>query len=160
SHQLAAWAKQSGSIGALLTAHRARVIDLLAAGDLAAMDNEVLAFRRIAEPLGAPNYRWWPALWSAMRALLAGSHDLAEERGAEALHLAERAFPAMAFLNFSFLLFFLRREQGRLDEMEPAMRDMAAAQADIPAIRAAFAFLLAEIGKLDEARGIAASLNV
>ena len=67
-------------MSALLTAHRARVIDLLAAGDIAAMDAEILAFRRLAEPLRVPGYLWWPALWSAMRALLEGRHDVAEER--------------------------------------------------------------------------------
>ena len=67
SAQLLEWARVTGSVSALLTAHRARVFDLLAAGDLAAMDAEILAFRRIAEPLRAPGYLWWLALWSAMR---------------------------------------------------------------------------------------------
>ena len=159
SARLIDWAHASKSVAASLTAHRARVLDLLAAGELAAMDGEIIAFRRLAEPLRAPGYLWWPALWSAMRALLEGRHDLAEERALTALHTGEGPFPMLAFLNFSFLLFFLRREQGRLAEMERATRDYAASHADVPALRVSLTFLLAELGKIDEARGALAGFD-
>lgn len=154
SEQLLGWARETGSPAALLTAHRARVFDLLAAGEHLAMDAEILAFRRVAEPLKAPGYLWWPALWSAMRALLEGRHDVAEERAFSAYGVGERPFPLLAFTNLSFLLFFLRREQGRFDEMEQATRDYATSHADVPAIRVSLAFLLAEIGRIDESRGM------
>lgn len=159
SAQLIDWCRATTSVAAHLTAHRARVFDLLAAGDIPAMESEVVAFRRIAEPLRSPGYLWWPTLWAAMRALLAGRLEEAEETAGEALTLGQAPFPNLAFFNYSFLLFYLRREQGRLDELEQATRDTAAANADIPAIRVALAFLLAEIGKLPEARGVAASLR-
>ena len=57
------------------------------------MDAEILAFRRLAEPLRAPGYLWWPALWSAMRALLEGRHDVAEERALAAYEIGEAPFP-------------------------------------------------------------------
>lgn len=152
SSQLAAWSQQLPSVAASLTAHRARVFDLLAAGDLAGVDAEILAFTRLAEPLRTPGYLWWPSLWSAMRALLEGRHDVAEQRAVEAYETGATAFPTLAFLNLSFLLFFLRREQGRLGEMEQATRDYSASQADIPALRVAVTFLLAETGRTDEAR--------
>ncbi|MBI2705148.1 MAG: AAA family ATPase [Actinobacteria bacterium] len=159
SDQLLTWARDDGSAGALLTAHRARIMDLLSAGDLAAMDTEILAFRRIADPLKAPAYQWWLALWSAMRALLEGRHDEAEARAFAAFAIGEQPFPVLAFTNLSFLLFFLRREQGRFDEMEQATRDYASSRADIPAIRVALMFLLAEIGKVDEAHGMLQSIS-
>jgi tetratricopeptide (TPR) repeat protein len=159
SEQLLAWARASGSAGALLTAHRARVFDLLAAGDLPAMDAEILAFRRVAEPLDVPGYLWWPALWGAMRALLEGRHDLAERQAFAAYTLGEGPFAALSFTNLSFLLFFLRREQGRFGEMEQATREYATSHADIPAIRVALAFLLAEIGRIDEARGMLRAIS-
>lgn len=159
SAQLLGWARATGSVSALLTAHRARVIDLLAAGEMAAMDAEILAFRRLAEPLGTPGYLWWPALWSAMRALLEGRPEVAEERALVAYQTGEASFPSLAFLNLSFLLFFLRREQGRLDEMEQATRDYAASHADVPALRVALTFLLAELGRIDEARGTLAAFD-
>ena len=158
SDQLLSWARAEGSSSALLTAHRARVIDLLAAGDIASMDVEIEAFRRIADPLRAPAYRWWIAIWSAMRALLHGDHDEAERRAIAANDVGGRPFPSLAFMNLSFVLFFLRREQGRFDEMEQATREFAGANPDIPAIRVGLVFLLAEIGHHDEARGRVASL--
>jgi tetratricopeptide (TPR) repeat protein len=159
SAQLLDWARSSGSVSASLTAHRARVIDLIAAGEIAAVDTEILAFRRLAEPLRIPGYLWWPALWSAMRALLEGRHQVAEERAIAAYQMGEASFPSLAFFNLSFLLFFLRREQGRLDEMEQATRDYAASHADVPAIRVSLAFLLAELGRIDEARGALAAFD-
>lgn len=153
SARMLEWARATGSVSALLTAHRARVLDLLAAGEVASMDTEVVAFRRLAEPLRIPGYMWWPALWSAMRALLEGRHELAEERAVSACQMGEGPFPMLAFLNLSFLLFFLRREQGRLAEMEQATRDFTASHSDVPALRVSLTFMLAELGKIDEARG-------
>ena len=130
------------------------VFDLLAAGDMAGMDAEITAFQRLAEPLRVPGYLWWPALWSAMRALLEGHHELAESRAAAAYAIGSAPFPSLAMLNLSFLLFFLRREQGRLGELEQMTRDFVTSRADIPAIRVALALLLAECDKLDEAAGM------
>jgi tetratricopeptide (TPR) repeat protein len=154
SQQLLEWARSDGSVAALLTAHRARVFDLLAAGELTEMDTEILAFRRIADPLQAPGYLWWPSLWSAMRSLLEGRHDEAEARAVDAYAIGARQFPSLALLNLSFLLFFLRREQGRAGEMEQATRDYAAGNPDVPALRVGLAFLLAELGRIDEAAGM------
>jgi tetratricopeptide (TPR) repeat protein len=159
SEQLLAWARASGLASGLLTAHRARVFDLLAAGDLAAMDAEIVAFRRLADPLRAPGYLWWPALWGAMRALLEGRHDDAEAQSLAAFEIGSAPFPTLAFTNLSFLLFFLRREQGRFEEMEQPTRDYVAGHADIPALRVALMFLLAEIGRIDEARGLLTSVD-
>ncbi len=159
SARLLAWAEASSSAAARLTAHRARVFDLLAAGDLPEVEAEILAFRRVAEPLRAPGYLWWLSLWSAMRALLDGRHEEAEARALEACELGTGPFPVLAFVNLSFLLFFLRREQGRLAELEQATRDYASSHTDVPAIRAALAFLLAETGRADEARGVLAGIS-
>jgi tetratricopeptide (TPR) repeat protein len=159
SAQLLEWARETGSSAALLTAHRARVFDLLAAADLPAMDAEIVAFRRVAEPLKAAGYLWWPALWAAMRALLEGRHEAAEAHAFGAYEVGERPFPSLSFVNLSFLLFFLRREQGRFEEMEQATREYATSHADVPAIRVALTFLLAEIGRTDEARGLLSAIS-
>jgi len=159
SELLLEWARTSGAPSALLTAHRARVFDLLAAGDLAGMDTEIVAFRRVADPLRIAAYQWWPALWSAMRALLEGRHDDAEALALEAYDVGKQPFARLSLTNLSFLLFFLRREQGRLGEMEAATRQFAATHADIPALRVGLIFLLAELGQLDEAAGLLADID-
>jgi tetratricopeptide (TPR) repeat protein len=158
SARLLDWAKADATSGALLTARRARAFDLLAAGDLAGFDREVVAFRRIAEPLRAPGYLWWPALWSAMRALLEGHHEVAERRAFAAYEVGAASFESLALANLSFLSFFLRREQGRLAELERPVRDYASSHADVPAIRVSLALLLAETGRLPEARALLGAL--
>jgi tetratricopeptide (TPR) repeat protein len=159
SEQLLQWALASGEPGMCMAARRARVIDLLAAGDLAGVDAEIAAFGRLAGSLRVPGYLWWPALWSAMRALLDGQHDLAEQRATEAVAFGQGPFPSLAFANLSFLLFFLRREQGRLEELVQMTRDFAAAHAEVPALRVGLLFLWAELGRIDEARGLLTALS-
>lgn len=159
SQELLEWARAAGTAPALLTAHRARVFDLLAAADMTAMEEEVVAFKRVADRLRVPAYDWWPVLWSAMRALLEGRHDDAERLGLEAYGVGERPFASLAMFNLSFLLFFLRREQGRLTEIEALTRELAAERADIPALRVAHIFLLAEIGRTDEAADLLAAVD-
>ena len=136
-----------------------RVIDLLAAGDREGVDAEIVAFARIAEPLGMTSNQWWLGIWSAIRALLDGNHELAEERAIATFAIGEGPFASLAFTNLSFLLFFLRREQGRLAEMEQATREYAASRADIPAIRVALALLLAELDRVDEAMSALAAFD-
>lgn len=158
SAQLLAWAKDGRDVASLLTAHRARVVDLLSAGDLVGVDREIAAFRRLADPLGVPGYDWWPLLWSAMRAQLEGRHDEAEARAVAAYELGSGPFATLAMSNFSFQLFFLRREQGRLDELLDATRQFAASYPEIPAVRVSLAAALAETGHVDEAAGLLGSI--
>jgi tetratricopeptide (TPR) repeat protein len=159
SAQLVVWAEAADNTAAMLTARRARVFDHLAAADLDGMHREILAFRRISDPLGVAAYDWWPRLWSAMSALLEGRHERAEALAREAFEIGSKPFPQLAMLNFSFLLFFLRREQGRGAEFESLTREYAALQADIPALQVGVVFLLAELGQTDEARGRLGNLD-
>ena len=131
STRLVALARAAGDRRSRLVAHRARVFDLLAAGDLDGVDVERAAFARLADELAGPGYSWWPANWRAMRALLAGRHEEAETLAVAATALAGDAFTGLAATNFGFVLFFLRREQGRLAELEALVRSFAAEQGDI-----------------------------
>ncbi|HVT75782.1 MAG TPA: AAA family ATPase, partial [Acidimicrobiales bacterium] len=160
SADLLALARASGSPLAVLTAHRARVFDHLAAGDIAGVDAEILEFRRVLETYGdAPALAWWPALWSAMRTLLEGPLEDAEARATAAFEIGRVSSPTNSFTNLSFQLFFLRRQQGRFGEVEQATRDFVASNPDIPAVRVALIFLLAEIGRLDEARAMLGAID-
>jgi tetratricopeptide (TPR) repeat protein len=159
SAELLRLARATGDRRALLVAHRARVLDLLVAGDITRVDAEISAFRQVLEEAPRAGYWWWLLLWRAMRVFLDGDHAKAEALAVEAFDAGSRPFAGLAFANFSFLLFFLRREQGRLAELEPALRDYAAERADVPAIGAAQALLYAETGSLDAAAGVLARLG-
>ncbi|MGZ6996667.1 MAG: ATP-binding protein [Acidimicrobiia bacterium] len=139
---------------ALLTAYRCRVLSLLAAGHLAAVDVAIGDFAHLVETARLPSHRWWPALWNAMRKLTDGDHAGAEEAMLTALTEGRDAFGLLAESNASFLLFFLRREQGRLEELEAPMRGFARVSSDIPAVRPALALLLAELGHAEDARAV------
>ena len=154
-------ARTTGDIRLLLTAHRARVFDLLALGDLVGADAEIAAFRRLADTSGVPSYQWWIGVWRAMRALADGELDRAESLAVEAFEVGNRTFARLgmlAFGNLSFLLFFVRREQGRLSEMEDTIRLYAAEWADIPAMAVALPSVLAELGRQEEAAAALASV--
>ena len=55
---------------------------------------------------------------------------------------------------FAQAMFNIRREQGRLAEIEDAVRNFVELYPAIPSWRAGLAFLLAELGRLDEAREV------
>ena len=156
SAELVALARRTGSVRELLTARRARVIDLLACGDLAGVDAEVAAFDRLAGEVGDAAVRWWPAIWRAMRFHLDGRLGDAERAAGDAFELGASVFPTLAAANYGFLLFHCRWEQGRLQEIEPAVRSFAREHASIPAIEPSLALALAETGQDDEARDVLA----
>ena len=121
-------------------AHVWRLTALLELGDVAAADAELEGWNRWFQP-------WWVALLRAMRALLDGRFEDAEALGTEALKIGQRARITNAVLAFGAQLFLLRREQGRLHEVE----EMAAGPVlqENPAWRALLHY---ELGHETEAR--------
>jgi tetratricopeptide (TPR) repeat protein len=87
-----------------------------------------------------------------MRALLAGALDRADQLAAEALAAGAPAEAVTATQYYSIQLLAIRREQGRMGELEQAARRLVADNPDRPAWRAALADLLCEEGRLSEAR--------
>ena len=162
SAELMSIARPTGDLRLILTAHRARVFDLLAAGDMTAADAEIAAFRRLADNSGTPAYRWFVGVWRAMRALADGDLERVEALADEAFAMGNHAFAhlgMLAFGNYSFVLFFLRRAQGRLAEMEDVIRVYASEWADIPAMAVALPTVLAELGRTEEAAAALAGLE-
>lgn len=62
---------------------RLRLIDLLSSGDVAAADQALHRATELVEELQQPLHLWYPAMWKAMRSLLAGETDEATRRVAE-----------------------------------------------------------------------------
>ena len=88
AHRMAALAQDRVS---LLLARRLALVAHLERGDLATVDAEISAYDRTAEAAGVALYRWLPAIWRGMRALLRGDPgaalgwaDAAERIGAKA----------------------------------------------------------------------------
>ena len=146
-HSRAAGAMETAAIGYLW-----RIIDLLEVGDIAAVDRDIARYRELADELRQPYYRWHAEALRAMRLLLAGELAEAEARIAEVFALGERARTPNATMLYMVQLFTLRREQGRLAELEAPIRVLAEQYPTIPAFKSGLALIFSETGRLAEAR--------
>jgi tetratricopeptide (TPR) repeat protein len=145
-------ARRAANLELQLQAHAWLVVDLLELGDADAVDAQIAAFTAGAEQLRQPLYLWQASVWRAMRALLQGSLAQAEELAAEALAAGGPAEGVTATQYYAIQLLAIRREQGRLGELEQAARQMVASNPIRPAWRAALATMLWESDRLEEAR--------
>jgi DNA-binding SARP family transcriptional activator/tetratricopeptide (TPR) repeat protein len=145
-------AREADDAELVLQGHAWLVLDLLERGDVDAVDVQIEAFAEGAERLRQPLYLWQAAVWRTMQALLAGRLEQADQLATEALAAGSSGEAVVAAQYYATQLLAIRREQGRLAELEPAAREMLRANADRPAWRAALATLLWECGRFDEAR--------
>ena len=129
-----------------------QVIDRLELAEIQQVDVGIAACARLAEELRQPVYLWWTAVFRGMRALLDGRFEAAENLIPEALGIGQRVQSENALQVYATQMFLLRREQGRLVELEGAHRGMVEQYPDIPAWRAGLAMLYRETDRRDEAR--------
>jgi DNA-binding SARP family transcriptional activator/tetratricopeptide (TPR) repeat protein len=123
--EIIALAEGSAHVELALEGRIGRVVCLVQVGDLTAVEDEIEAYERQAEPLRQPAYVSWAKVWRAMLCALRGEFDDAERLGGEAFALAERGGHANAVSNLAGLLFDLRWLQGRLAELTDAADDVA-----------------------------------
>jgi tetratricopeptide (TPR) repeat protein len=116
------------------------VADLMELGDVAAVDLQV-------DAAAAHGPHWRMSIVRGMRAQLTGDLPAAERLAAEALALSPPRTAEAADAH-AFQCFQVRREQGRLAEVEPMVRE----RAEEPLWAAALTLLLLETGRADEAR--------
>lgn len=132
-------------------AHGQRIAPLLELGRGAELDAEVERYVALAERLRIPALQWIVPVLRSMQQLLRGAFDEVERTALAALPIAARVPDSVAPGVFAVLLFTLRREQGRLAEVELPMRGLVE-QYPFPGPRTWLSFLLAECGRPDEAR--------
>jgi tetratricopeptide (TPR) repeat protein len=99
-------------------------------------------------------FLWQGAIWRAMRALLSGQLESADALAAQALEVGSKGEATTAPQYYAIQLLALRREQGRIAELEPPAREMIRRSPGIAAWPAALATLLWETGRIDEARTV------
>jgi DNA-binding SARP family transcriptional activator/tetratricopeptide (TPR) repeat protein len=128
------------------------VVDLLELGDVQGADIQIAAAGRLAEALQRPLWLWWTALFRCTRAQLDGRFDEAERRAGEALEIGQRGQGENAVNAFAQAMYNIRREQGRLAEVEPAVARFVDLYPALPAWRAARALLHLEVGRIEPAR--------
>ena len=145
-------AEQAGDADLAITGQFWRLADLLEMGDIQAADAQIEVCHQQAEALRQPVWRWYAALTRAMRAMLDGRFAEAEQLAHQALAMGQRTHGTTALQTYGGQLLVIRRDQGRLAELEPIVQSMAAQNPTVPAWHAALAFLHAELGREAEAR--------
>ncbi len=146
-------AERSGKLELALHAHTWRVSLMLELGDIAGVDRSIEAIAQIAGALGEPRAKAYVPLIRAIRALLDGRVEQAERLNATAAELAnEVTRDAIVPMIIAAQLFWIRWTQGRVSELEPAVRHMAETYPLIPSWRCALMACLNEAGRRDELR--------
>jgi tetratricopeptide (TPR) repeat protein len=141
-----------------LKAHYLRFLDLLEKGDVASADADLARFSQLTDELRLPF--GWKEMAMAERALTDGRLDDAEASSIAALEIGRRMESRFRTIRNAFnnLSLVLRREQGRIGEVEHAFRAMAARRPRNLYVRSALAWCMCEAGKLDEARNLARTI--
>ncbi len=152
STEMLTLARQIGNLELQLQAHAWLVVDLLERGDRDAVDAQMEAFAAGADRLRQTLFEWTGIIWRGMRALLAGEPERADRLASEALAAGAPVEAVTASQYYAIQVLAIRRDQGRMAELEQATRRMVAENPRRPAWRAALANLLCEEGRLDEAR--------
>jgi DNA-binding CsgD family transcriptional regulator/tetratricopeptide (TPR) repeat protein len=153
-------AEQIGDSERALQGHHWRLIDLLELGEVQAVDVEIDTYIWRAEEVHQPLYRWYAALFRTMRALLAGRFEDGERLARQALELGQQVQNRNATVNFVVQMFVVRREQGRLGELEATLTEVAERIPEMPAWRCGLAYLYSELGRRAEARRVFEHLAV
>ena len=91
-------------------------------------------------------------MFRCTRAQLDGDFERAEQLAQEALAIGQRGEAENATHVFAQSMFNIRREQGRLAEVEEAVRGFVSLYPAVPAWRCALGLLLVEVGREAEAR--------
>ena len=99
-----------------------------------------------------PLYLWWTSLFRCTRAQLSGDFDAAERLAGETLAIGQRGHAENALHYYAMAMFNIRREQGRLGEVEAAVANFIEMYPAIPAWRCCQALMHIELGRHDEAR--------
>ncbi|HEY3728364.1 MAG TPA: AAA family ATPase [Solirubrobacteraceae bacterium] len=152
STQLLRAAREAGDIELTLQGHGWLVVDLMESGDPAAVDAQIEAFTAGANKLRQPLFLWNAAVWRAMRSLMAGHLDQADALASAALNSGLRPEGVTAPQYYAAQLLAIRREQSRMTELEPALRELVATNPRRVAWRAGLATLLCDTGRLPEAQ--------
>jgi tetratricopeptide (TPR) repeat protein len=121
-------------------------------GDMHAFDAELDAWIRYEEKWQDPFKTTTGLGYRAMRALMLGDFAASERLAEEASALGQRLQTQNSSGIFALQMFTLRREQGRLKELEPVVRYFIQQGGAAAAWRPGLALIYAELGFAPEAR--------
>ena len=129
-----------------------RVLCLIEIGDISATDAEIDAHALVGEALQQSLYFHISKGFRAMRALMQGRFADSERLAQEAFAIGQHLQTENAAGVFGLQMFTLRREQGRLKELEPVVRYFVQQHTVAGAWRPGLALIYSELGRKEEAR--------
>ena len=147
-------AQRSRETERAIQAHIWLIFCLLEVGDIQAVDAELEALRPLADELGQPFYHYVALTAQIMRALLEGRWQEAERIAYQSLTIGRRLQGQDPSGTFGIQMFTIRREQGRLREIEPVLRSFGQHHSLASAWRPGLALLYSELGLEQEARDV------
>jgi DNA-binding SARP family transcriptional activator len=154
AEKLLALAQQTGDKERLYTAHEHRLNAFWRRCDRAAIDVEMDALGRLVAELRQPPHRWAFGTFQTMLALMEGRLDEAEQLIADTSAIGERAVTWNAAVSQRIGLFVLRREQGRLAELEDTISRSVYEYPALLRFACALAHLHSELGRPSETRAL------
>ena len=149
----AATAANIGDLTAGVHAHGSRAVACLQAGNRMGFDEHVDACAVIADQLDQRYERWDATYKRAVRCLLSGDLDAAEELADAALEIGADSVPE-ALAVWGAQVYALRAAQGRLAEIVDMFAQAADDNPGLPVLRAALAHIYSELERPHEALAI------
>jgi DNA-binding SARP family transcriptional activator/tetratricopeptide (TPR) repeat protein len=127
---------------------------LMVRGDMRAVDREFELMRGIAQELRQPSHIWVVLATQAMRDVFAGRFEQAEEVLQRATELGSGAqgLDATYYYVVNLQTWALRREQGRLAEVEASLERHVNEYPNVFLFRCVLASLCSELGREEDAR--------
>ncbi len=129
-----------------------RAYCLVELGDMAAADADFDAHVSIAEEMKEPFALSNIAVFRAMRALMRGRFEDSERLAQQAFTIGQQLQTETAAGVLGLQMFALRREQGRLRELEAAVRFFVQQQTAAAVSRPSLALIYSELGRTADAR--------
>ena len=120
--------------------------------DRAGIDAALELASSLAREIGQPFLSWVVTNVQCTHVLLTGNADEAERLADTALQIGMDSGQPDAFMAFGTNLAGIRWHQGRVEELLPLLAQATTVGPEVPALESAYAAMLCECGRLDDAR--------
>ena len=121
-------------------------------GHIEEVDRWLSEMQTLVEQTGLPRYEWEYKIFHTSRLHLSGDLVAAEASNEATLEIGARIDAPGALAAFGAVLFVIRNQQGRLDEIADLFTQAAADNPALPVLRAGVVAINCALGRLDEAR--------
>jgi tetratricopeptide (TPR) repeat protein len=152
TQELGSLADELGDSRLRYVAHRWRLDHLLELGDIEAVARELEALQRLADTRRERYFKWLPAVFRASYAHLSGRLEDCEMIAHEALTHRFEGYDETAAQIFGTHILFVRREQGRLDELVQTIESFVAKYPEFVHWRCALVYIYAQLNRTSQAR--------